>query len=158
MQLRKELRKRIKKRLLNQTSAGEKINVNPKVYDEQYPFIEVFTPIDDSELVSNSIRATGHNLKVIIDAATEADKEDIYDVLDDLAEEIETQVEKDETFGNLTSSLILTKTESDAVHEAKRTIGFIRLTYEGSYFKQKTRKLDPNSPKFRGIQIGGMDA
>ena len=158
MQLRKELRKRIKERLLNQTSAGEKINVNPLQYGQEYPFIEVITPVDDSELLSNSIRSTGHNLQVIIDAATQADKEDIYDALDDLAEEIETQVEKDETFGNLTSSLVLMKTESDAVYESKRTIGFIRLTYEGTYIKQKTPKADPNLPKLKGIQIGGMDA
>ena len=158
MQLRKELRKRIKKRLLNQTSAGEKINVNPSEFDRKFPFIEVFTPIDESELISNSIRATGHKLQVIIDAVTESDKEDIYDALDDLAEEIETQVEKDETFGNLTSSLVLTKTESDAVYEGKRTTGFMRLTYEGSYVKQKTSKADPNLPKFKEIQIGGMDA
>ncbi|MFK7827448.1 MAG: hypothetical protein AB8G05_25105 [Oligoflexales bacterium] len=158
MQLRKELRKRIKERLVNKTKACIKINVNPSEYDHKYPFIEVFTPVDESELISNSIRATGHKLQVIIDVATQADKADIYDALDDLAEEIETQVEKDETFGNLTSALVLTKSETDAIFEGKRTTGFVRLTYEGSYVKQKTPKVDQNLPKFKGIQIGGMDA
>lgn len=148
MQLRKELRKRIKERLLKKTSAGEKINVNPLLFDEQYPFIEVFTPEDHSELFSNSIRSTGHNLRLVIDAATQADKADIYDALDDLADEIEAQIEKDETFEGLTSSLVLTRTETDAVHEAKHTTGFIRLIYEASYIKQKTPK---NRSKFTRI-------
>ena len=158
MQLRKELRKRIKERLIGKTSAGEKINVNPLHFDEQFPFIEISTPFDESELISNSIRATGHTLTVQIEAVVQADKNEIYDHLDDLAEEIECLIELDETFGRLTGSLVLSRTESEAVHEAERSVGFIRLTYEANYVKQKTPKADPNLPKFKGTQIGGMDA
>ena len=157
MQLRKELRKKIKERLLGKNQAFEKINVNQRAYDKQSPFIEITTPEDESELISNSIRATGHNPLVLIDVVAE-EKIDIYDELDDLAEDIETQIEKDETFGGITSSLILTKTEADAVFEAERTIGFIRLYYKVSYVKQKTPRSDPKIPKLKDIVVGGMDA
>ena len=107
-----------------------------------------------SELVSNSIRATGHTVQVVLDICEATEKEGIFDLLDDLSEEIEREIEKDETFSKTVDSCILTHTQMGKNDEGEKVIGFLRMIYECRYLKQKTPKVDPNLPRLQNIRIG----
>lgn len=156
MQVRKHLRKLIKDRITNKTAVADRININPAyIAGNPYPYLEISTPDDNSELISNSIRSTGHSLKVVIDILATAEKEDIYDVLDDIAFDIETLIEQDETFGKAVSEFLLTKTETGKNDEGDATLGFLRMTYECEYEKQKTPKADPDLPILKGFRTEG---
>jgi len=155
MQVRKQLRKLIKDRIVNKTAVADRININPAFFSNPYPYLEVSTPDDNSELISNSIRSTGHSLKVVIDVLATAEKEDIYDKLDDIASDIEALIEQDETFGKTVSEFLLTKTETGKNEDGDTTLGFLRLTYECEYEKQKTPKADPNLPILKGYKTEG---
>lgn len=155
MQVRKQLRQLIKDRLINKTAVAERININPSFFENPYPYLEVATPEDESELISNSIRYTGHSLKIVIDILVTTEKEDVYDRLDGIATEIETEIEKDETFGKIVSDFILTKTEMGKNEEGESTLGFLRMTYMCEYSKRKTQKSDPGLPQLKGYRTEG---
>ena len=155
MQVRKKLRQMIKERLLNKTVVADRINIKPSFFSNPFPYVDISTPDDSSELISNSIRATGHSLKVVIDILATAEKEDIYDVLDDIAFDIETLIEQDETFGKTVSEFLLTKTETGKNEDGDTTLGFLRMTYECEYEKQKTPEAASDLPVLKGFKTEG---
>lgn len=152
MQVRKELRQQIKERLLGHTQAGDKVNVNHRTFEDPYPFIEVSTPEDESFLASNSIRSTSHTLTLYVDIVAES-QTNVADQLDDLAEEVERLIDKDELFNNLLSSLVLVKTQIETSQEGEKNIGFLRLEYHATYMKQKTPNVSPNLPMLNNIRV-----
>ena len=75
MQVRKKLRSELKSRLLNKTKAEGRIDINPSHLDDPYPYLEISTPSDKGELISNSIRSTGQDLNLVIDIFDSTDDE-----------------------------------------------------------------------------------
>lgn len=154
-QTRKILRQKIKERLLENTKAGKKVNERYLEFKEPYPCIMVTTPEDTSTLYSNSIRSTNHSLEVAIDVIEESSSITLNDSLDDLAEEIETQIDSDETFDGILTSLVLKKTETEVKDDGEKSYGFLRLTYEAEYQKQKTPIAKPG-PQLKKLDVGGV--
>ena len=134
MQTRKEIRKHIASKLIGKTSAGQKVNVNNQEFDEPFPYIMVSTPLDQSINMDSSVRATEHKLSCVIDMVDQGHISEIYDKLDDLADEVEAEIEN--KFKGQLNTFTLVKTQTEAIEKGEETTGFLRLTYDCQYIKK----------------------
>lgn len=113
------------------------------------PAIAVYTNDDvvDPDSLQTSPRELTRELEVVIEgwvaagAVTDPAVEQVDDLMDDLAEEIETIMHLDPYLGDTVSESILANTETEIVEEGARTLGLLLMTYSVTY-----RCLAPVAP------------
>lgn len=94
--------------------------------------IGVYTPEEESEPKNWEVLRRYVNIVVEAYAKTDLDGE-IDDYLDDLAEDIETVMAIDRTFGGLAKTSYLISTEVETTKDAEVPKGVIRLIYKCEY-------------------------
>ena len=140
MHARNTLRNAIISKLKSANISGVGNNVfgsrSRKLWTGDLPAILVYTRTEDSKAPQLSSPLLQRTLKIGIEARATAG-DDLEDVLDSLAEGIESAVAADETFGlEFVSSASLVETGVDLNEETQRPIGGIRLTYEVRYLTE----------------------
>lgn len=135
-------RKLIRKAVIAQlvaagTSAGARVHSSrmSPVDDQQLPAINVF--VEDEEVTNgeSAPREIKRVCSIAIMAWARA-AADLDDVLDDLAEEIETAMDGDRYFTSTAGGSVLASTEVGLKTDGNRPMGVIQLTYSVTYFTQ----------------------
>lgn len=129
---RKKIRQHLANILLNTTAAGA--NVFPRratpLWKVTYPVIMIYAREEDAKMESSTL--IGRTLKIGIDIRAIAD-EQLDDVLDDIATEVEAIVDADRSLGNNALTSYITKTEIEVGADGENDIGACRLTYDVIY-------------------------
>lgn len=87
----------------------------------------------DPESRKTAPRELERHLQLAIEAAVK-DGDDVDDVLDALALEIERVIHQDETFGGLVSDTLLEATDVDVIDRGDQNIGALRLVFAVRYY------------------------
>jgi hypothetical protein len=119
------------------TSAGARVKESrlEPARAAELPCISVYTTDEsvDPASITTAPREMKRTVQLEIVAWARA-TENIDDVLDGLAEEIENAVESDPTFGDTASNSILSDTAVGLKLEGDRPMGAVSLTYAVTYF------------------------
>lgn len=130
--VRKQIRAAVGAALSGNTDAGIRV-YQSRVYPiDTLPSIGVYTIEEESEPKNWEVLRRHVNIAVEAYAKTDLDA-DIDDYLDDLAEDIETVMAIDRTFGALANTSYLVATEVEVTKEAEVPVGVIRLIYKCEY-------------------------
>ena len=133
MHQRKLIRHAITAALLGATDAKKRVFPTRKVNHllAELPVIAVYTLNDDSEL-GDEPRELDRKLEILIECMVES-KENVDDLMDDLAEQVEAAMNIDYTFGCLCHRSNLISTDLDSIEDSDREIGIIEMTYLVEY-------------------------
>lgn len=121
------------------TLAG--VNVFPnrakKLKDAELPCILVYSRSETAEVSVESPREYKRGLSVSLELVHAAfDQTSIDDTLDDFAEQVETAMFLDETFGGIVSDTILGDTEMVLLDEGERPVGAMKIAFMMPYYQQ----------------------
>lgn len=137
MHQRQIIREAVKNALLNQTDAQARVYESRMAPHKKLglPAIVVYTL---SESVADNSKTTAprileRRLQLAIEVAVKA-TDNLDDVLDGLAEQIERAMHRDPTFANKASDVILASTEMELFEEQSERIGAMKLVYDVTYF------------------------
>ena len=156
---RKAIRKAIVKRLKGRTRAKDNVRANrsERNWMEYLPAINVYTrgETDISEL-SSAPRLLRRPINVeieIIDSGDDGD--DISDKLDDLAEDVERYLSRDDSLGDTASDILLKGvSDMEAVDTGERPAMAVRLNYKVIY-----EEYSPRDQSGQGVgELDGIDA
>jgi hypothetical protein len=139
---RREIREAVKAQLLGTaapvtyaTAAGARVyetRMTP-FREIELPAIAIYALEETSADEGKAPRELKRKLTLeIVAAATATD--DVDDVLDGLAQEIECAMNSDETFGSKASDSVLTDTQMAVETTGKKPIGMVALTYDVTYY------------------------
>ena len=131
--VRKQIRAFIKAALIAaDTGAGSNVFTGNVYPHDTLPAITIFTKTEESE--TKNWATLRRFVNVVIEATDEAGSgEVIDDLLDDLAEEIETVMLVDKTFGGLAKTAVLIATDDELTGSVEKPKGTIILTYKCEY-------------------------
>ena len=148
---RKLIRKAIAKILTNTTQAGAKVftNQSTPVPEEDLPCIKIYPRSEAATKFAEAPR----ELKRIIDVSVEifvagpeepneTDKPTVEDLLDDLADEVECELSRDDTVRSTADDIILINTEFEFDGSGARPIGSCRMTYAVTYHQLTPDSID----------------
>ena len=143
MHQRQTIREAIHTALLNNTTAAARVSrnrLNPYRIKE-LPAIDIVSVADDVEpdSVDTAPRELEHSYSVGVRGWV-AVTDDVDDVMDDLAQEIETLMYADPYFGGATADSILTGTSFDFSPQGDLDAGSVTLLYD---FKYQTQAPEP---------------
>lgn len=156
---RKAIRKAIQALLLDKTGAGARVfsNLSSSMWCEELPQIAVFSRSEDIREMNVAPREYERRLELAIEIVAEGSEgpnsgDFVEDILDDIAEQVETELNRDESiaeiedvFGNpvkLVDALILKTVEFDFVGEGKKPTGSARLVYDVVYHEHRPKSID----------------
>jgi len=152
--LRKKIRKTVAALLKGKTDAGDKVFPNATVppWEENLPVILVYTRSEPVDKYAEAPRELERNLQLTIEivaAGPEVDEDgnepagkSLEDILDDIAEQVEVEMSRDETFGGEADDSILANTELEFDGGGGQPIGSSRLTYTITYYTMRPDNVD----------------
>lgn len=164
--LRKLIRKKVAEILKDKTDAGPRVFPNSSIppWVEELPVILVFQRGEDASKYAEAPRELQRDLDIVIEiyaAGPEIDedgnppkdsdgneKKTLEDILDDVAEQIEVEMARDDTLQDNASESILTNTEFEFEGSGGVPTGTARLTYGVTYYTLSPRADDPR-PDFK---------
>lgn len=159
--LRKFIRKKVAEILKDKTDAGPRVFPNSSIppWVEDLPVILVFQRGEDASKYAEAPRELQRDLDIVIEiyaAGPEIDedgnppkdadgneKKTLEDILDDVAEQIEVEMARDDTLQETASESILTNTEFEFEGSGGVPTGTARLTYGVTYYTMSPRSDDP---------------
>ncbi len=164
---RKIIRKKIAQILTNQTDAGARVFPNASVLpgDEELPVILIYPRSENATLYAVAPRELERAVDVTIEIVAkgpeintdlqtpENDEKTLEDILDDIADQVEVIMAKDETFGGLADDSILSNTEFEFESSGGSPIGSARLTYSVTYYAMSPRKSEDGQADFATANI-----
>lgn len=103
-------------------------------HDNELPCILVYTRTEPAEIDAESPRSYKRNLRIAVEILAKAD-DNLDNTLDDIAEQVESALFKDETRGNRCEDTILTDSELELLPDGDTLIGACRITFETPYYK-----------------------
>lgn len=157
--LRKLIRKKIVEILTGATDAGVRVFPNASVppAEEELPVILVYPRSESAGKYAESPRelerdldlaieivAKGPEVNVDLETPKEGEKT-LEDILDDIADQIECAMSRDETLQGTADDSILTNTEFEFESVGGLPIGSARLTYSVTYFTMLPRDVSKQS-------------
>ena len=153
-QTRKEIRSALKEVLTGKTKAGDRVGINIERLEEskRYPYIDIYTPEEKSEIISNSILESANTLSIAIEVTAVDTKEDsVLDVLDDIGLEIEQRLQMKSRVNDYVPILTLTDSRIGKSEEGSKPIGRLILSYECEYTKDLMPDVPENLPPFKVV-------
>ena len=134
---RSEIRKKIIEMLRDSTKAGSRVGLNVKMIAnevQRYPYIEVFSPFEESETITHSVPHFHNELTITVEITNQAPYEAVQDDLDVICEQIRSTIERDVELDGLVDSidLIGTKTgfDDDGAFSLGRAVMKFRVLYQ----------------------------
>ncbi len=158
--LRKIIRKKVVAILKNKTDAKNRVFPNAVVppWEEELPVILIYPRSEGAGKYAEAPRELERDLDLAIEiiAAGPGPDEDgnapvdengnpkksLEDILDDIAEQVECEMSRDETLGGTADDSILKNTESEFENTGGQPIGSARLTYGVTYYTMSPRSVD----------------
>lgn len=153
--LRKTIRKKVVELLKNNTDVGPRVFPNASVptWEEELPVILIYPRAEPITEYGSAPREYQRGLDLaieIIAKGPEVDEEgnppinqkSLEDILDDIVEQVECVMEKDDTLGGVTDETILQNIEFEFEGAGGVPVGSARLTYEVTYYTMAPRSLD----------------
>lgn len=152
--LKKTIRKKIVELLRGNTDAGSRVLPNASIFpsDGELPVILVYPRSESVSEYARAPRELERTLDVAIeviakgpednpDLATPAQGEkSLEDILDDIAEQIEEIMHKDDSLGGVADESIYTNAEYEFDKAGSMPIGSVRLTYSVKYYTMAPRE------------------
>lgn len=164
---RKLIRKKVTEILKGSTDVGNKVFPNASVppWEEELPVILVYPRSESASKYAEAPRELERDLNLIIEIIakgpeTDEDgnppvdkdtgnpllkKKSLEDILDDIADQVETAMAEDDTLGCTADDSILQNTDFDFESAGGLPIGSARLTYGVTYYTHSPRNLDKNA-------------
>lgn len=149
---RKEIRKAIQALLIDKTDAGANVfsNLSSSLWSEDLPQIAIYTRSENIEAMNVAPREYKRYVEIAIEIVAEGpedpnsdDGKYLEDILDDIAEQVETEMNRDETIGTYTDAfgnscvlvdeLILNNVEFEFRGEGSKPTGSARLIFNALY-------------------------
>lgn len=150
--LRKLIRKQVALILKNKTAAGPRVFPNASVptSEEELPVILIFPRSEPASKYSEAPRELERTLDLTIEIVAkgpEIDEEgnepvgktSLEDILDDLAEQVECEMSRDDTLNGTADDSILVNTEFEFEGAGGVPIGSARLSFAITYFTHYPR-------------------
>ena len=140
---RTKIREAVAARLSAEDTIAAKVFTNRKLalpFDTM-PVIIVSSPKEQVSRMAQAPKIYERRLTLTIDALATAN-DDLDDVLDSLASQIERCLEHDDTLGRLVRSLDLNETALAIDAEGQKLAGSVRLVYEAIYHTDETQDGD----------------
>lgn len=165
---RKAIRKQIVKILKGRTDAGEHVRAGRSEtnWQETLPHVNVYIrgeDIQDDEL-AQAPRLLRHILNLEIEIIADGrDGEELLDRLDDLDDQVQICLSKDDTLDCTADDIILNNIEIETESEGSKPTGSIRLHYNVEYheFHPRDARDQETLKDFKGIdaqwQVGHHD-
>lgn len=165
--LRKQIRKKIAAILKNKTDAGPRVFPNATIPPgiEELPVILIYPRSEAAGKYATAPRELVRDLDVTIeiyakgpetdeDGNPPSDKKSLEDILDDIAEQVECEMSRDETLQRTADDSILTNTEME-FESGGVPVGTARLTYSVIYYTMSPRKIEKQIalPPFKTAQV-----
>lgn len=137
MSQRKEIRHAIGNVLRGNTSVGDHVYVSRtrKLPKTAMPGILVYTLEESAEIFNAAPRLLERVLSVGIQIVARAD-EDLDDVLDGIAWEVERIMSENQTLGGLVSDIVLSRTDIALTDEGDNQHGGAILSYDVTYYTE----------------------
>lgn len=137
--VRRQIRDALVTRLTNLATTGTRVSKS-RVFplgDDLLPGLCIYSNQESSEDASVGLpRLQRRKLELFIEGYAK-DANQVDDVLDQIAKEVESAIGAEPTLGGIMTELHLTETRLDMV-DGDKNVGCIRLTYEGSYRVKET--------------------
>lgn len=153
--LRKLIRKKIVEILKNKTDAGERVFPNASIPqwadNDELPAILIYQKSETASKYAEAPRELERDIDFTIEIVAEGPEENIdlntpavgqkslEDILDDIAEQIECEMSRDDALQDTADDSILTNTEFEFESGGSQPIGSARLTYTVTYFTMLPR-------------------
>ena len=123
------------------TSAGARVfasRVVPFKARGEFPVLAVYTleeETDIDESLSTAPRELDRRMPLVIEGwvVPSAPADNVDELIDDLALEVETAMHADPYFGDTCAESILDRTETEVVEEGNRLVGILVMTYAVRY-------------------------
>jgi hypothetical protein len=130
----KIIRNKIKELLMDKTSAGDAVFSNRAITfsDERLPAINIQTVNESAELWSQAKKTYKRKARIAIICAAKAN-EDVDDLLDDMADEIEEILLLDESLGDTVETILYKDTQLN-VEMGDGTLGAQLINFEVTYY------------------------
>lgn len=153
---RKIIRKKIVEILKNKiTGVGPRVFPNASIppWDEELPVILIYPRSEGATKYAEAPRELARDLDLAIeimakgpevdeDGNEPVGKKSLEDILDDLTEQVECEMSRDETLQGVADDSILTNTEFEFLGDGGSPIGSARLTYAVTYYTMSPRTID----------------
>ena len=157
--LRKNIRKKVVEILKGKTDVGNRVfpNASTVIDEALLPVILIYPRSESASKYATAPRELERDLDLaieIIAKGPETDetgiapedqdpsKKSLEDILDDIAEQIECELSRDDTLQNTVDDSILTNIEFEFEGSGGLPIGSARLTYAVTYFTMSPRSVD----------------
>lgn len=155
-----QIREAIRQKLLNKTDAEGRVfsNLSSAYWSEQLPVICIFTLSEDVEVLNTAPREYRRSIEVAIEIAAQGSenpdglKVTTEDQLDKISDQVELELNRDETLGEiidaagktvaLVDELILGSIEFEFRGEGVKPTGFSRLVYSVVYHEMRPGSLE----------------
>lgn len=153
--LRKLIRKKVAAILKNKTDAGPRVFPNSSIppWESELPVILVFPKSESASKYSEAPRELERSFDLIVEImgkGPEIDEEgnapsgkkSLEDILDDIAEQVECEISRDDSLGGTADDSILTATDFEFDGAGALPLGSARLTFSITYFTYYPRSVD----------------
>lgn len=163
LKTRKQIRAKVVSLLKNKTNAGPRVFPNYSVppAEEELPVILVYPRSEGASMYAEAPREFTRDLDLTIEIIADGPEVDengdppkgkssLEDRLDDIAEQVECEMARDETLGCTADDSFLSQTEFEFEGGGGQPIGSCRLTYTVRY-----NRMMPDSVE---KQLGELDA
>lgn len=135
MHPRKQIRDKVVSLLIGKTDAGNNIfplRVRP-IEEQTLPTVQVYANSESSEIWQEAPREYERKLSLAIQITAKAD-DNLEDVLDTIAEQVENVLRQDHSLGELCRDVILSGTELTLNQNGDTLIGSCNITYDLLYY------------------------
>lgn len=152
---RKKIRKKVAEILKNATDAGPRVfpNASTPPWAEDLPVILVYARAEPVTPFSEAPRELKRDLDLTIEIIAEGPevdedgnepvgKKSVEDIVDEIAEQVECAMSKDETLQGTADNSILTNTDLEFEGTGAAPTGSARLTYAIEYVTNSPRSVD----------------
>ena len=158
---RKAIRKAIQTLLKGKTDAGQNVfsNLSSPSWREDLPSVVIYTRSEDIEAQDVSPREYKRTVELAVEIMAEGPEDPntsdgtfLEDALDDIAEQVEVELNRDERIGVFTNplgkmialvdELILNNVEFEYTEEGERPTGSVRMIYNVVYYEHRPATID----------------
>lgn len=128
------------------TSCGSKVfgNRARQLWKTELPCLLVYTESESAEIYTQAPLEYKRSLKLVIEVVAVA-ADNLDDQLDEILEQLERAIYRDETFGDLVSTTTIVSTEMDIIDEGEKPAGAAKLTLEMIYYWRPADTQEPES-------------
>jgi len=168
--MRKLIRKKVAELLKNNTAAGKRVFPNASVppNEKQLPVILIYPRSESAAKYAEAPRELERGLDLAIeiyaagpevdeDGNEPEDEDSLEDILDDLSEQVERIMHKDETLQGTADDSILTNTEMEFSGTGAQPIGSSRLTYSVTYYTHAPRSIEQQLDRIDNFEKANVD-